>query len=309
MLNTTLIALGGQTASGKSDLAVELAKSLGDCWIVGCDSRQIYKYLNFGTGKIEGCWEAVIYQNQLLHTFLYEQTPHFFIDYVDPSKRYTLTDFLIDFRDFVAGHNLPKYIILCGGTGLYIKAILERYQLDAIKPEHIKDYEDAKVQLQAYNLTDLQNKYSEIPTQAPLNQSDFHNPRRLANHILNYHSKTNRWGEPIILPQFQKTINLAIRHDQESLYKKISDRILSRIKNGMIEEVHTLSYLGTERLIELGLEYRHTHLYLLGQFSYDEYIQKLAQSSINYAQRQLTWLNRQGVVWINTLEDALVTIR
>ena len=309
MLDTTLIALGGQTASGKSELAIRLANALGDCWIIGCDSRQIYKYLNLGTGKIEGSWEAVIYQNQLLHTFLYEQIPHFFIDYIDPAKRYTLTDFLIDFRDFVASQKLPKYIILCGGTGLYIKAILERYQLDAIKPEHIKDYEDAKAQLQTHSLTDLQNKYSELSTQTSLNQSDFHNPRRLANHILNHHSKANSWGESIVLPQFQKTINLAIRHDQENLYKKISDRILSRIKNGMIEEVQALSYLGTERLIELGLEYRHTHLYLLGQFSYDEYIQKLTQSSINYAQRQLTWLNRQNVNWVNTFEDALSAIR
>ncbi|MGL4759200.1 MAG: hypothetical protein ACRCXZ_07710, partial [Patescibacteria group bacterium] len=135
MYQTTLIALGGQTSSGKSEMAIELAQKLKDCWIISCDSRQVYKYLNLGTGKIAGSWEMVLHNGQLIHTYLYQDIPHFFIDNVDPSKQYSLAHFLADFRDFCKNHTLPKYLILCGGTGLYIKAILERYRINEIKAE------------------------------------------------------------------------------------------------------------------------------------------------------------------------------
>jgi tRNA dimethylallyltransferase len=297
MINTTLIALGGQTASGKSEMAIELAHSLDNCWIVGCDSRQIYKYLNLGTGKVKGDWEMKISNNQLQHTFVYENIPHFFIDSIDPQKQYTLADFLYDFKEFTTNQPLPKYIILCGGTGLYIKSILERYEITKINPEFEEAYDMEKSRLETMSTAELQKL---IGSNHSLNQSDFQNSRRLINKILYQIESDNDWGTPIKIPEFVHTYNFAIKHDQDLLYSKIKQRILDRIEEGMIEEVKSLEYLGTDRLLSLGLEYRLTHLYLLGQLSYEEYLSKLNIDSINYAQKQLTWLKKQPLQWIES---------
>jgi tRNA dimethylallyltransferase len=308
MIQTTLIGLGGQTASGKSEMAIDLAKKLGDCWIISCDSRQIYKYLDLGTGKIPGKWDAIVYKNQLVHTFLYKDIPHFFIDTIHPSQQYTLADFLVSFAHFVHTHTLPKYLILCGGTGLYIKAIIENYSISQIKPEYKDDYEMLKKSLQSKSLEGLQLQFGALPNKKDLNDSDIHNPRRLVNHILNHHSTVSHWEIPIVLPEFEKTYNFAIQADQPTLQQRIHQRILDRINNGMIDEIESLSYLGSERLLSLGLEYRITHLYLLGQLSYQEYIKKLTIDSINYAQKQLTWLNKQPLTWItnaNQISDQI----
>lgn len=308
MIQTTLIALGGQTASGKSEMAVELAKQLQDCWIISCDSRQIYKYLDLGTGKVEGQWEAIVYKNQLLHTYLYKGVPHFFIDTIDPSKQYTLAHFLADFRDFCNNNTLPKFIILCGGTGLYIKAVLEEYHLSQIKPEYEETYSTTKLELQGLSLSQLQSIFFDIAPEKSINDSELQNPRRLVNHILNHKGEQLKWVAPIVLPAFSTTYNFAIKVNQENLYHQIELRILNRIDQGMIQEIQSLDYLGSNRLLSLGLEYRLTHLFLLGQLTYFEYIKKLTQESINYAQRQLTWLNRQQLMWIESSNDILKII-
>jgi tRNA dimethylallyltransferase len=309
MIQTTLIALGGQTASGKSQMAVELAMELKDCWIISCDSRQVYKYLDLGTGKVEGQWEAVVYENQLMHTFLYKGVPHFFIDTIDPSKQYTLAHFLADFRDFCSQHTLPKYLILCGGTGLYIKAIIERYNLSQTKPEFEDVYEQTKVELQSLSLPELQKINQTLTTVPKLNESDQQNPRRLINQILTSKGESLNWGEQVVLPSFEKVYNFAIERDQDQLNEKIETRILTRIDQGMIQEIESLVYLGAERLLSLGLEYRLTYLYLLGQLSYGEYINKLNIESINYSQRQLTWLQKQNLTWVRSVADILNSIQ
>ncbi|MBC7472310.1 MAG: hypothetical protein H7196_03580 [candidate division SR1 bacterium] len=305
MIHTTLIALGGQTSSGKSEMAVNLAKELKDCWIINCDSRQIYKYLNLGTGKVSGSWEMIVHNNQLIHTFLYQEIPHFFIDCIDPTKQYSLTDFLADFCHFCQHHDLPNYLILCGGTGLYIKAILERYTLNKLDEEFEDDYNQEKTKLSKKSLLDLQKLYSEYYPNQVLNDSDFQNSRRLINKLLTYKSNINNWSKAIVLPMFTKTYNFAIETDQKSLYERIEQRILKRIHEGMIKEVESLQFLGKDRLLDLGLEYRMTYLYLMGQLTYSEYINKLTTHSINYAQRQLTWLKKQPIMWIDSAQDIL----
>jgi tRNA dimethylallyltransferase len=308
MIATTLIALEGQTSSGKSEMAIQLAKELQNCWIINCDSRQIYKYLNLGSGKITGKWEMLINDNQLLHTFLYQQVPHFFIDIVDPSKQYSLAHFLADFRDFCKQYTLPKYLILCGGTGLYIKAILEKYSLPELNPKYIENYDLEKAKIEKLLLPELQQLYIECNFKDTLNNSDYNNSRRLMNKILANKCESNKWCNPITIPDFKSTYSFAISCNQEDLYKKIKQRILDRINQGMINEVESLEFLGTDRLLALGLEYRLTHLYLLGQLTYQSYVDKLVLDSVNYAQKQLTWLKKQPVQWITSTDDILKKI-
>jgi tRNA dimethylallyltransferase len=247
----------------------------------------------------------IVNGNQLIHTYLYKGVPHFFIDTIHPSKQYSLAHFLADFRDFCTSHNLPKYLILCGGTGLYIKAILDRYSIFELSSEHEEAFNTEKSRLEGLSLADLQQLYEESITNINLNESDSQNARRLVNKILNSISEKNNWGKPILIPEFALKYNFAIKYDQSELYQKIKQRILDRVDMGMIEEVQALEFLGTTRLISLGLEYRVTKLYLLGQLTYNEYLNKLTLDSINYAQKQLTWLNKQGVTWVANSQEIL----
>jgi tRNA dimethylallyltransferase len=306
-LNTHIITLGGQTSSGKSEMAVDLAKKLGDCWIINMDSRQIYKKLDLGTGKVPGIWQNFEYEDTTRSAFFYSGIPHFLIDVVDPSKPLTLVDVLELFIEF-STKPLPKYLILTGGTGLYIKAIVEKYNLVKLEnPEEIAHIESLKSHLQLTSIADLQTIFLTYHAPTP-NNSEYHNPQRLINTILNLEIKTRSFGTLLHIPQFASYQQFAIRVDQETLKQRISTRIHDRIKSGMIEEIASLSYLGHQRLHDLGLEYRYTNEYLQQNLTKSEFINTLTTKTIQYAKRQLTWLNAQQVIWIDSIEVLLEKI-
>jgi tRNA dimethylallyltransferase len=300
--NTTLIALGGQTSSGKSEMAVELAQKLGDAWIISADSRQIYKDLNLGTGKVQGHWQE--YDCYEKNCFIYKGIPHFFIDFLTPEKQYTLACFLNHFTDFCSNNKLPKYLILSGGTGLYIKSVIENYQLKTTKPEFAQAFQDYKNQISKLNIQELQ-KQIDPKVFASLNNSEKNNPRRLINYLLDQKSNAEGWTQNLVLPVFEHKYNFVIECNQDDLKKRITQRIHERIAAGMIDEVKSLHYLGSPRLFDLGLEYRFTDMYNQGQLTYDEYLVKLTHESHQYAKRQLTWLNKQNLVWVKSADEIL----
>ena len=146
-----LVTILGQTSSGKSQLAVDLAKTLitsgQKVIILNCDSRQIYKYLDIGTAKIDGKYLPfdVSQESQIKTAFFWQGVPHFLIDYVDPGERYTLVQYLQGFVKLC--QDLKDSIdtaILVGGTGLWAKAIIEQYQPGIIKPECENEYQSFK---------------------------------------------------------------------------------------------------------------------------------------------------------------------
>lgn len=298
-----LIVLLGQTCSGKSELAVELAHLIGNSWIVNCDSRQIYKQLNIGTGKVDGVWVD--------NRFAYKEIPHFLIDYADPAQEYTLVDYIQDLIDLCnqPAPRLPDYLILTGGTGLYAKAIYDQYDLGLVKTEHQSDFEHAKQTLRQTSLRDLQAEYLELITQnsSPyqLNSSDFGNPRRLQSWILKYQAKKYAWFHTLDYPQFDRTYIFAIQTDQDVLKNKIQQRISLRVEQGLYDEVTSLQYLGQNRLNQLGLEYRLTTQFIHGEIDELTWKQLLYQENWQYAKRQLTWLKKEPVTWINSTTDCL----
>jgi tRNA dimethylallyltransferase len=304
--NTHIITLNGQTSSGKSEMAVKLAKKLGDCWIINMDSRQIYKKLNLGTGKVLGTWKSFEYKGTNRDAFFYADIPHFLIDIADPAKPLTLVDMLEMFVK-LCEIPLPKYLILTGGTGLYIKAIVERYQLTQLKkPEEITQIDSLKTHLQTKSVTQLQDIF-ESYSPPPLNNSEFNNPQRLINNILNLEIKKQGFGEVLNIPEFVSYQQFAIRIDQNTLRKNIETRIFDRIDQGMLEEIDSLSYLGEKRLFDLGLEYRYGGQFLRGNINEWEFEDTLLRESINYAKRQLTWLKAQPVTWVSSLEEINIT--
>ncbi len=299
----TLIVLLGQTCSGKSQMAVDLAKKLGSSWIVNCDSRQVYKYLNIGTAKVEGSWQN--FQN-LGKVFLYQGIPHFLIDFVDPKQTYSLHKFLQDWCKLFNSleQNLPEFVILTGGTGLFARAVVKQYQLDEINPEYETIFQKQKQLLESQSLSKLQEIVSSYSTIKNINHSDFFNRRRLINYVLRNFAKQKGLlnHKKLKYPNFDRTLQFAISVDQQTLKERIWLRLNQRIANGLLNEVVNLP-LSQERLWSLGLEYRISSLYLRGWLTETEWKQKLFQENCKYAKRQMTWLKKQPVVWIHNLEN------
>jgi tRNA dimethylallyltransferase len=291
-----LITLLGQTSSGKTKTSLDMynyiTSSGGECVLVNCDSRQIYQYLNIGTGKIEGVWKP--YQNN--HQAYYHTTaPHFMIDYVDPSVRFSMADYLQDWCQLFT-HELASFngtVIVVGGTGLWAKALFEEYQPGIIKPEFQDNYEVLKTNLNKLDLIQLQEQNN----REDFNNSDWYNTRRLINRVLRNTATSNGWTEELTYPSFDSKELKAIEIHQDVLQKNITSRLNQRIQQGLFEEVASLMHLDT-RLLELGLEYRLTYLYIKGKMSKQEWKGRLLRENIAYAKRQLSWLKKQPVTWM-----------
>jgi tRNA dimethylallyltransferase len=303
----TLITLLGQTSSGKSDMAVELVRYLNlkgkkSC-IVGCDSRQIYKDLNIGTGKAEGQW---LYDEVLAKdVFQYCEIPHFMIDFVDPQTDYNLQNYICDFYDLILEINDQfDFVVLVGGTGLYAKTIVEKVNLGNLKFEYQIDYNTYKKELQNKDLEELQTKIDQQKLR--LNNSDYHNKVRLVSNLLKAQCLEKGWLEPSQYFQFEKQCVFAIEIDQNKLKQKIESRLLQRFNQGLIGEIKQFEYLGECKFISLGLEYRQAWLFTQGKLTPQQLQTKLLTENLQYAKRQLTWLKKQrNLVWIQCLEDVV----
>ncbi len=303
MPQTTLITLLGQTSSGKSEMAVSLAKKLGEAWVVNCDSRQIYRGLNIGTGKVEGKW--------VYGKYIYKGIQHHLIDFVDPKKRYSLKNFLLDFNKVCSTPNIPKYIILTGGTGMYADSIINKYELANLSESQEKQFQKTKKELEQLDLETLQNKYNSLknirPNSGSLNNSDFHNLRRLVNWLMRQQDDFCN-ADIISIPEFRKTYNFAIKIDQDILKKKITSRLEERFSQGLMDEVNQLD-LSSDRLNELGLEYKIVSQYLSGDIDKDGIIPKLKTANISLAKKQKTWLKKRDLIWVKSEDEIMDYIK
>lgn len=295
-----LITLLGQTCSGKSQMAVDLAKLLEKSAVVNCDSRQVYKGLNIGTGKVEGRWKNGI--------FMYKDVPHYLIDYADPIKRFTLATYVQDFINLIDSFDSKiEFVIVTGGTGLYATAVTEKYNLGLIKPEFTDQFEGLKRELNKKSLEVLQSQYLQLNSKIlhPLNSSDFHNPRRLIPKIADTICRNNNWNEDLIYPEFKSISNFTIEVDQEKLKEKIRIRLTDRVNQGLLDEVKNIQYLGRQRLLDLGLEYRLTQFFLEGHMDQTQWLEGMYTKNIQYAKRQLTWLKKHHAKWVISVEDVI----
>ncbi len=302
--NTTdkIIAVVGPTASGKSELAVQIAKKFNG-EIISCDSRQIYKGMDIGTGKVEGKWKKISSVKSQVsgvksQLFLYKGVPHHCIDFVDPKKQYSVSLFqsaaqkaLSEIRQ--RGH-LP---ILCGGTGLWIDAVINNQKIPEVKP-------NAKLrrQLEKIPLEELYLKLKQLdPDRAAV--IDWHNPRRLIR-ALEIVLTTGKPVPPLPTthyPLLTTVLYLGLYPGQDELYKKIDLRLKERLDQGMIKEIQKLHNQGLswKKLEAFGLEYKYISLYLQKKLTQTELLSQLSLAIKHYAKRQMTWFRKnEGIVWM-----------
>ena len=279
-----LITVIGTTASGKSSLGIELADFYGG-EIVSADSRQIYRRMDLGTGKITPEEAA--------------RVPHHLIDILDAGEPFSMADFqglayeAID--GIIARGKLP---FLVGGTGLYSRSVVEGYSLSEAAPDEelrreldLKSREELIDILKAYGETDIPGEYS---------------PRRLIRMIERY--RNGDTASPENKPRYD-VLQLAMTYPREVLYERISERLDARINDGMIEEIEGLYKSGVsgEFLERLGLEYRYTYRYIVGRYpSFEDYRAELYKEICHFAKRQMTWFKKEKkVIWLDTESDFL----
>lgn len=282
-----IIVVLGPTASGKSDLAVEIAlKFAGE--VVSADSRQVYAGLNIGTGKItvpEMCG-----------------IPHHLLDVTAPGEqcdRYSVSHFKRDAEKAIGDILLRgKLPILCGGTGLYIQAIV-----DNMLPPEIAPDKNLRTELAAKTVDELFSLLQKLdPKRAET--IDAKNPRRLIRAI----EIASRLG---VVPKIQDTskkyeaLQIGIQTDMKTLQSRIETRLEKRIAEGMIEEATELhkNGLSFERMDELGLEYRYLAKYLQGETATKDMKNELATKIRQYAKRQMTWFKRDARIFWFTHEE------
>ncbi|WKZ27429.1 MAG: tRNA (adenosine(37)-N6)-dimethylallyltransferase MiaA [Candidatus Paceibacterota bacterium] len=275
-----LIVIAGPTASGKSDLAIRLARALNG-EIISADSRQVYKGMDIGTGKVTK-------REQKL-------ARHWLIDVASPTRQYTVAHFVRNatkaIRDITKRGKVP---IICGGTGFWIDALVYGTSIPDVKP-------DAKLRakLQKLSTSQLFSKLQKLdPTRAQ--SIDPKNPVRLIR-ALEIVMKT---GKPV--PQQSATtpyhvLYLCVSRNAEELRARIEKRLDARLRQGMIAEVQKLHTQGVswKKLESFGLEYRWVARFLQKKIARDEMRTALLHDIIAYSKRQLTWWRRNGDVrWV-----------
>jgi len=272
-----LITILGPTAAGKTSIAVKLANDFNG-ELISADSRQVYIGMDIGTGK-----DLIEFQKYKVQYHL--------IDIVAPSEEYNLFRFTKDFQSaFKSIRSEGKLTIMVGGTGLYISAILQSYNL----PEIVYEEEAEKLKL----LTIPQLEKTLINLKPKLhNTTDLISKDRLIKAILIERSREK------ISPAFKnlQSLNIGINSGREETKRKITERLKQRLEAGMIEEVKELLRKGIsmEKLTYFGLEYKFVSQYIDGKLKYNDMFQKLNSAIHSYAKRQMTWFRKmelEGVV-------------
>lgn len=348
MPKINVIILLGPTSSGKSGLAVKLAKKIKantgqESEIISVDSRQIYKDMDLGTGKVEGKWEDtreviprgeantskknwvrkrwdLVIKNK---TYFYKNIPHHLIDFIEPtthlleSEKYNVTDFRKDclraIKDISSRNNIP---ILCGGTGFWISSLINNVEFPKVSPN-----EKLRKKLDKKSVGELFKLLKEEDSERAGN-IDSKNKFRLIR-ALEICDKLGTVPKPKKNPP--KNLNflqIGLDYPVERLGEKIKKRLASRWTDGMIEEVKSLKKkykMNWKEIEAFGLAYYWIPRYLQGKLktsqgeiitdaesAKNELLERVYFAEKNYAKRQRTWFNRdKRIIWTTDFEEIL----
>ena len=272
MKNYQLITIIGPTASGKTTFAAALAHRLGT-EIISADSRQVYRSMDIGTGKD---LKDYIVEGQAI--------PYHLIDIRQPGEKYNVFAYQHDFhRIYEELREKGKLPILCGGTGMYIEAVLKGYKLLDVPPNP-----SLRESLKDKTLKDLEKILASYKTLH--NKTDVDSVQRAIRAIEIEEFYKKEAPDKNEYPPINSLI-IGIDIDRELRREKITRRLYSRLEEGMVEEVQRLLATGItpEDLIYYGLEYKYLTLYITGKLSYDEMVDRLEIAIHQFAKRQMTW--------------------
>lgn len=278
-----IIVITGPTGVGKTKMSIELAKRI-DAEIINADSMQVYKDLNIGTAKITEKEK--------------EGIPHHLFDIVEPTNMYTVYDYQKDARDIINDVlSRGKKVIIVGGTGLYIKALLYDYKF--IKED--KTYDFSKMSNE--EMLDKINSYN---LDINLHINNRKRLERVLTKLYNNNMQTEKTDT--VLYDF---VAIGLTTTRDNLYKIIDNRVDKMIEDGLIDEVEELYKKNIHsKAINTGIGYKELYKYFDKEISLDEAISLIKKNSRHYAKRQYTFFNNQmNIKWFNTnYEDFSLTV-
>ncbi len=279
-----LIAVVGTNASGKSGLAVELARRFAG-EIVSADSRQVFKGLDLGSGKIIPAEMQGV--------------PHHLLDICEADTFFSMADFqrmayaAID--GITARGRLP---FLTGGTGLYVDAVADGYVLSEVKPDLLY-----REHLETFTTPELFRMLNDLQPGALI---DEHNRNRVMRRLEKIHAGDP--GHSKREPRY-RVLKLGVTWPREVLCRRIDERLQRRMADGMLDEVRALLDRGVSPVFlrKLGLEYRYLSAYLLGEIQTEaEMLDELSRAIKRFAKRQMTWFRRDSrILWLDMQADPL----
>lgn len=288
-----MIVILGPTASGKTKLAVDLARHL-DGEIISADSRQVYRGMDIGTGK-----DLQEYGNIKYHL----------VDVADPRGQFSVAEFKRQadrvIEEIASRGKVP---MLVGGSGLYLQAVVENFSMEDNEgaDERLRAELENKSALELFAMLRKNNQFFA----EALNNSDKNNKRRLVRYVeLSFSSKTKSATK--LLPKYSSLV-LGLMPDKELMEGKIKKRLIERLeKEEMVNEVEGLRRQGVtdKRLKDFGLEYKFITEYLEEKYGYDEMVELLFIAIRQFAKRQITWFKRwekqgRSIKWIKGQGEA-----
>lgn len=287
MADYDLITILGPTASGKTPLAAALASRL-DSEIISADSRQVYRGMDLGTGK-----------DLADYTVAGKTIPYHLIDIVDSGYKYNVFEYQRDFlQAYQSVRERGKLPILCGGTGLYLEAVLKGYRLIPVpeNPELRNRLSDKSLD----ELTRILSSYKKLH-----NSTDVDTVKRAIRAIEIEEYYLTQDVEERSFPTINSLI-IGVDIDRELRREKITRRLKQRLDEGMVDEVRRLIAGGVfpDDLIYYGLEYKYLTLYVIGELTFEEMFHQLEIAIHQFAKRQMTWfrgMERRGfsIHWVD----------
>jgi tRNA dimethylallyltransferase len=278
-MKSKILVICGQTATGKSDLGVKLAKQL-DGEIISADSRQVYRGMDLGSGKIT--------KEEM------QGIPHHLLDIRDPKETYSAGEFKKDaiqaIKDILSRGKLP---IIVGGTGFYIETITKNTELPSVPPN-----QPLRKELEKMETEELLNLLREKAPERAKEIDGNNRPRIMRS--LEIYDALGEIPKPKESENPYEILQIGLHLPKKELLEKIETRIEKRLALGMVDEVKKLHEEGTswEKLESFGLEYQHLAEYLQGKKSLDEAMRILAIKTRQFAKRQMTWFQRdERISW------------
>lgn len=299
MSKPKVIVILGQTATGKSDLAVSISLRLRSeqakygAEIISADSRQVYKGLDLGSGKIT--------KKEMMGV------RHHLLDVINPKKVFTVSEYqkkaIYAMDEIIKRGKMP---IICGGTGFYVDAVVSGIIFPEVPPNiKLRKTLEKKTSIELFKIL----KSLDISRAKDIkNKNEQNNKVRLirAIEIAKALGKVPKITQDSPVYEF---IKIGLYLPDEILKERINRRLLKRMKLGMLAEAKKLHKQGLSwrRMEELGLEYRYQALYLQNKISKQEMLEKINTESFKYAKRQMTWFKRdKEVQWFNSLDKDLI---
>ena len=290
------IVILGPTASGKTKLAVQLAAKLNS-EILSIDSRMVYKQLDIGTGKD---LDEYIHENKAI--------PYHLIDVCEPQNNYHIYQFQQAFKtafDVVRSKN--KTPILCGGSGMYLDAVINDFTYTSIPGNKL-----LQEKLEALELTQLQEKFHQLDVHSFKEIADLGSKKRAIRALLIANFLLKNPSYELVKPKPLQPITIGLNPPIQERRNNITKRLNQRIQNGLIEEVENLLNAGisVEKMISLGLEYKFVTRYLLGELNKENMLELLGIAIQQFAKRQMTYFRKMeksglDIHWIKSEDEAI----